>query len=208
MPIKDCLQNLKRRDQLGKDIISLLNKDERVTNVEFYGSLAKGTADPYSDIDLHVQLQNVSDRAFAEILPDLIRPVDTCLIEGWGLGALPDDYVRTFYFESYPIFWHVDIHCKSAHHIDGSDIQNTYHWSQIFKIWIDVVSNWARGKDTTDYIERFMGKWTDLSKATGSPPQKLSQYLDLCAERARKRGAPCDTFYNRCDELRREYLEA
>ncbi len=174
---------------------------------EYYGSLAEGTADRYSDIDIHLNLTEVSDRAFAEILPDILRPVGPPLIDGWGFGALPDLYIRTLFFDSYPLFWHVDIACESEHHIDGSDLQGTYHWPQIFKIWIDVLSNLLRGQDTTAYIERFIGAWADIGMTKDmSPALKFSQYLDWCAERARTRGAPCEALFERCDQLRDEYL--
>ncbi|MEM7032505.1 MAG: nucleotidyltransferase domain-containing protein [Chloroflexota bacterium] len=207
MAIKATLQNLHYRDTLALDIISHLQRDERVISVRLQGSLANGTADRYSDIDLCVQLRDVSDRAFAEILPDLIRPVGKPFIEGWGVGFLPDLYIRTVYFDAYPLFWHVDIACESNIHIDGHDLRNTYHWPQIFKIWIDVVSDWLRGKDSTARLEQIISRWHDIHTVKDAPPNtKLIQYLEWCTERARKRGAPCDTLSERCQQLCDDYL--
>ena len=201
------LEDVGCREELAQSIIPLLEKDARVAEVGYYGSMADGTADCYSDIDLRVQLTDVSDRVFAEALPDLVRPVGSLLIEGWGLSALPDQYVRTFYFDAYPLFWHVDIACDSDEHVDGVDIQQDYHWEQMFKIWIDVVASLLRGEDATAYYEGFISRWRDVSSVQDlEPAAKLSQYLDWYAERTRGRGAPCEAVYRRCDEVRHLYL--
>jgi hypothetical protein len=85
---------------LAERICGLLQNDPRVAAVTYYGSLASGRADQFSDIDIHVNLQHASDRAFAEALPALVQPIGSLLVEGWGLGALPDLYIRTFFLEA------------------------------------------------------------------------------------------------------------
>ena len=203
MELQDCGD----RADLASKVIALLEQDARVAGVEYYGSIANDTADYFSDVDLRVRVRDVSDREFAEALPELVQPIGSLLIAGWGLSALPDDYVRTFYFDDYPLFWHIDIACESAVHVDGSDIRGAYHWEQMFKIWIDVVSKLLRGEDATHYIEKFIGVWRDLVPVQDRPAnEKLSLYLDWYAERARGKGAPCADVYQCCDALRREYL--
>jgi hypothetical protein len=202
------LADLARRDRLGDTICNLLREDARVTDVKFYGSLANGQADQYSDIDIQVNLVNTSDRAFAEELPDIVRPAGAMLLASWSLGALPDLFARGLYFEDYSVFWHVDIACYSAEHAEGTDLKQMYHWSQIFKIWIDEVSDFLRGQNDLTYLEKTMAKWADVAAAQSLPPAaRLSHYLDLCVERARSRNAPCEAFYQRCDALRHACLK-
>jgi hypothetical protein len=63
-----------------------------------------------------------------------------------------------------------------------------------------------RGEDRVEYLAALIARWADISTVYGTPAQRLSYFLDLCADRAIGRGAPCEMFYERCDELRREYL--
>ena len=206
MPIEASLENVTRRTELAQRVAAVLRQGRHVVDVRSYGSLAGGRADRYSDVDLVVHVRGVSDREIALALPDLIEPVGPRLVDGWGIGFLPDTYIRTFYFIDYPLFWHVDIGCLADIHADGSDIKGTYHWPQIFKIWIDVVKDLLRREDRVDYLAALIARWSDVSAVTGTPAQKLSHFLDLCADRARRQCAPFEAFYERCDELRREYL--
>jgi hypothetical protein len=201
------LTDVSRRDALAESVLKLVRGDERVASAEVVGSLSSGHADEYSDIDIHVDLCTVSDRAFAEVLPDLLRPIGPCVIAGWGLKTLPEQFVRTFYFADYPLFWHVDVRCESALHVDGSDLKDTYHWPQIFKMWIDELTEVLRGAGSTGTLDEVAGRWTDLSELPTEPRGRLSALLDLADDRARARGAPCDEMFARCDELRKTYLE-
>lgn len=201
------LDHLAHRAALATQIKTLLAADPRVCSVADYGSHASGHADRYSDIDLVVRVHHVSDRAFAEALPALLDPLGSRLIDGWGLGLLPDTYIRTFYFAAYPLFWHVDIGCLGDQHVDGTDLQQQYHWPQIFKMWIDVVKDLCRGEDHVDQLVTHIGRWADVSHLSGSSKQRLGQVLDLCTLRARQRGAPCEVVVQRCMELRDVYLE-
>src|SRR5438874_3914465 len=73
--------------------------------VDLAGSLRDGKNDEFSDIDITVTVnQDVNDRDFFFALPDLLRPIGGT-VPGWGFHALPDQYVATFLFEDFPLFW-------------------------------------------------------------------------------------------------------
>lgn len=207
MTVEQHIKHVDSRAALTDQVLMLLQAEPFVQSAELYGSLANGTGDRYADIDLVVQLDSVSDRTFAFALPRILRPLGPFLVEGWGVGFLPDTYIRTFYFSNQPLFWHVDIGCVSDQHEDGSDLKQQYHWPQIFKMWIDVVKDLVRGQDRVDTLTQHIARWGDVSSVTGTSAQRLGLLLDLCAERARSRGAPYEALYERCVELRHEYLE-
>jgi predicted nucleotidyltransferase len=104
--------DVRRREELALSVKDILAEDERVLEVTPIGSLVNGEVDQYSDIDFAVQVSTVSDRDFAEELPQVLEPVGPLLVEGWGLGFLPETFIRTLYFKDYPLFWHVDISPK------------------------------------------------------------------------------------------------
>lgn len=205
MIVADQLSELDKREQLVEKVLARLASDKRVEKVELIGSLAKGNGDCYSDMDVAAHVSGISDRDFAELVPDLLRPIGPTLVEGWGLGFLPETFIRTLYFEHYPLFWHIDVSCLSGRHSDGNDILESYHWPQIFKIWLSVVKEYLRGQDQIEYLTSLMS-WADLSAVTGSRAEKLSKLLDICGARAARKGAPYAQLFHRCDELRREYL--
>lgn len=198
-----------RRAELAEFVITRLAAVPVVVGVRSFGSLAAGRADAYSDIDLVVDLDGVSDRSFALHLPAHLELLGRPLITGWGLDRLPDTYVRTIYLADYPLFWHLDIGCVSRLHEDGADLGRRYHWPQIFKMWIAAVKDQARGRDDrTESFLRHISAWADPSRLAGPAAVRLGQALDLCAERALSRGAPCQEVFHRCSLLRATYLPA
>ena len=80
------------RDKLIQDVTALLSREAHVKSVNLFGSMARGEADLYSDIDIHVKLSGVSDRAFAHHLSEAVKPLGTVLIDGWALHVLPEKY--------------------------------------------------------------------------------------------------------------------
>jgi predicted nucleotidyltransferase len=116
-----------QRHELARRVEEILCKDKRVVDVTPIGSRVNGRADQYSDIDFTVHVSTISDRGFAEELPRVLEPAGPLLVEAWALGFLPGTFIRTLYFEDYPLFWHVDVSCHSQVHADGNDIMNRYH---------------------------------------------------------------------------------
>lgn len=198
-----------RRAELAEFAVARLTAVPGVVGVRPLGSLAAGGADPYSDIDLVVELDGVSDRSFALDLPAHVASLGRPLITGWGLDRLPDTYVRTIYLADYPLFWHLDIGCSGGLHEDDADLGRRYHWPQIFKMWIAAVKDQVRGRGgRTEVFLRHISAWADRSRLAGPAAVRLGQALDLCAERALGRGAPCAEVYHRCSLLRASYLPA
>lgn len=204
--IEHQLADLSRRHKLKERVVQLLTAMPEVTEVHEVGSLTS-QGDRLSDIDFHVRVAGLSDRAFAEALPPRLGAIGSYLIEGWGLGRLPDDYVRTLYFDDQPLFWHIDVHCSSAEHVDGTDLLREYHGPQIFKMWIATVKHLLRGNTAeVDAFVQHIDRWSDTSALSGTPAARLGASLDLCAARAKDRGAPYGDVYARCAELHAEFL--
>lgn len=201
------LSDLDRRARLAEQVRKRLLQTPHVVEVRPHGSLAAtGRSDRFSDVDFLVVVDGVTDRGFAERVPDELRPIGRQLIAGWGLDMLPDTYVRTLYLADYPLFWHIDIGCESSVHEPAADIAQEYHWPQVFKMWIAAVKQFARGHDEGSAFLRHISRWANPSDLWGSAADRLGQSLDLCVERARRRGAPCEEVYRRCIELRSTYL--
>lgn len=200
------LKNIERRIELADRVHDLLLSHERVRSVVPYGSIVDGRSDQYSDIDFRVEVEGISDRAFAQMVPGLLRPIGPYAIESWGPTALPERYIRVLYFADLPLFWHVDIWCESELHEDGSDIKAEFHWPFLFRVWLDQMKKVLRGSDDTKVMDEFLRGEVDIGGLPDNLTARLDAALDLIYENAKKKGAPCDELFGRLDAVRREYV--
>lgn len=168
---RDPLDDVARRTTLAADVVRTLEALPEVVEVRPYGSIGTDRADRYSDIDLMVVLHGVSDQTFAFELPRHLDVIGPRLIDGWGLGLLPEQYIRKFYFEDHPLFWNVDIGCVSEEHVDGTELRDQYHWPQVFAMWVKAVKGLLRGEDSVSPFVAHISRWADTSRLPGSRPR-------------------------------------
>jgi predicted nucleotidyltransferase len=214
--------DLALRDALGTRVTRVLEADPRVSSLELTGSLARGGADIYSDVDLIAHLEpGIVDRDFFFDLPAVMDAVGPRVIDGWGFAALPRHYVGTYYFPSLPLFWHVDIDCAPAAvewHVDATDLFDVKRWEQRFKMWIEAVQRLLRvekygSAEKQQNFEAYLAdmkmriaKRMDLSSVAGTPREQLSRLLELEAAWHRAQGLGDEGVFAACDSLRREVL--
>ncbi|MEX2245910.1 MAG: hypothetical protein WEC75_04410 [Dehalococcoidia bacterium] len=187
-----------------------------------HGSLAAGSADALSDIDLRVDLRpGITDRAYFLELPDVMDSVGPRLIDGMSFAALPA-YAGTFYFEGVPLLWHVDvgvIPADAAGHVDSADLLTVQRWEQRFKMWIEAVKRCLRAanpsadRDASIAFDTYLAdmkariaKRIDTSPVAGTPSHQLSMLLDMEIAWHRGRGIGSARVFEACDALRRDVL--
>lgn len=197
---------MNRRFELADQVRDLLISHESVRSVVSFGSIADGRADLYSDIDFRVELEGISDRAFAHVVPSLLSAIGPYVVESWGPTALPERYIRVLYFADFPLFWHVDVLSESDLHEDGSDIKSEYHWPFLFRVWLDQLKKVLRGTPDTQVMDRFLREAVDIGGLPANLTSRLDAALDLIHENAKTRDAPCDELFAKLDAMRREYV--
>jgi predicted nucleotidyltransferase len=210
------------RESLRDRVIGVLSDDQRVERVVAYGSLAAGTADALSDIDLTALLRpGTTDREYFLELPAVMDAVGPRLIDGMGFAALPG-YVGTFYFEGVPLFWHVDIGvmpADAAWHVDSADLAAMTRWEQRFKMWIVAVKHLLRaegrpaGADASTVLIAYLedmktriAKRMDLSPVAGTPRDQLTMLLDMEIAWHERQGMGSARVFEACRALRRDAL--
>lgn len=192
---------LGRRGELLDRVTEVLLADERVVRVELSGSLNGGKADEFSDIDLRGHLsEGVVDRNFFLDVPRLMERVGPSVV-GWGFTALPDEYVATFHFDEYPLFWGVDIACVSSVHEDGSDLMSVYRWEQIYKMWILAAKYLARSEAKVSDVQRLVERHAEVTTPASTTAARLCSLLAGIEERKLARGDPYEALHHRCVAL-------
>ena len=187
-----------RRLALAERVMAALREDPRVVSAELFGSLASRAedgypADRYSDIDIEVCLQGVSDRDFFFDVPAIASRVGTVLMQ--GASVMPDRYVAHVWFGGYPLFWHVDIACISPDHIDGSDVAEAGRWERGFGLWLLALKRLVRAMDTLDLVREAVGGGTDARAVQGEPSDQLFGLLELWRAGAAAEGRPYERPY-------------
>jgi len=123
------------RNQLAERVPRCLESGVSGSTARLRGSIATGNADPYSDIDI---LWLVPNRAF----PLLTDAVGRVLAQVRPVESLRSDPTarssgrRLFFarFKDVPLFWRLDLEVVPVSgcvaHEDGSDDQDSNHWSR------------------------------------------------------------------------------
>jgi predicted nucleotidyltransferase len=168
-----------RRD-LADKICALLQQERRVEAAELFGSLTSSEpdgfpADEMSDIDIHVDVQGATDRAFYDSLEGILvagglRPLAKNLFAG------SQGIVANFMFEGYSPFWSVDIVCRASARESCADLLHGSVPVRAFGSWLSAVKKSVRA-------DMFLGFFTDLVPGTSvgilhRPHELFSTLLD------------------------------
>ncbi|HUP86722.1 MAG TPA: nucleotidyltransferase domain-containing protein [Acidimicrobiales bacterium] len=195
--------DVSQREALAAKVRELLERDDRVDTVAFFGSLATGKSDEFSDIDLVAKLRpGIVDRDFFADLPLVVADVGPS-VAGWSFQALSTgSYGGSFLFDEYPLFWEVDIACISTDPTDPTDLLQTYRWEQIYKVWLSAVKAVARAQARVDYVEGLVARHQPVAPTPAhNGTTRLRALLDAIRLRKVEKGDPYQRLHERCEEL-------
>lgn len=195
--------DVSQRDALALSVREALQRDARVDTVTFFGSLATGRSDVFSDIDLVAQLRpGVIDRHFFADLPLVLADVGPA-VAGWSFQALgAGTYGGCFLFDEHPLFWEVDIACISPDPTDPTDLLQTYRWEQIYKVWLSAAKAIARAQARVDYVENLVARHQPVAPTPAyDGTGRLRALLDAIRLRKIEKGDPYERLHERCEEL-------
>ena len=94
---------------LSEHVIEYLETLPEVESATLKGSLATGTWDEFSDIDIEINVGDDDNAAFALQLPRFMDREFEVALSDWRRSLLPDKYVQAFFIEDVPLFWSIDI---------------------------------------------------------------------------------------------------
>lgn len=129
---------------LASHVIEYIEGLPEVKSATLKGSVATGTWDEFSDIDIVVDVGDRNNAAFALQLPRIMDREFDVVFSDWAPSLLPDKLVQTFYMEDVSIFWSVDLSVTAdTHHGLQSDPPRDEE-ERYLKMWCQNLKNWVR----------------------------------------------------------------
>ena len=120
----------------ASQIIDVFKRHSDVRDARLEGSLVQGTGDPFSDIDIAVDVSGSDNGQFALEIPGLLEPHFPITFSDWAPSLLPDKYVQTFFLEELPALWHVDVSSVATPHVHSITEVPLNRADHFLKLWV------------------------------------------------------------------------
>lgn len=157
-------------NKFASDVCEFLQNLPEVKSCELYGSLAAGTFDEYSDIDIEIDVSGIDNGWFLTQLPALIAKEYNVVFCDYAPSLAPEKYIITIAANTENPFMWIDISCVATPHCDTvskqdlMDLNNRY--DHTLKLFAANLKHYLRGDDCCEDIQkmynRILGKNTDV----------------------------------------------
>lgn len=153
------MYNLKHR---ADEVMAHLTALPQVQKVTLYGSVAAGTYDVLSDIDIEVDVSGYDNGRFALDLPALLSGRLPILYADYAPSLAPDKYIVTLSIDEQNPFLTVDLDCVAVPHCSNVlrqelSSRNTLP-THTLKVWTANLKHFCRGIPCRRDIERMAGR--------------------------------------------------
>ena len=189
---------------LGYEVVNLFKDLDEVQVVFFRGSLAEGVVDPYSDIDIGIDVSGSDNAAFTQTIIHRMQAHFDLHFYDWATSLLPDSYVLTFFIKHTPAFWNIDFDCTATPHVatlHRDDVRATLNkTAHTLKAWVHMAKYYIRQQDgIEDQIRRRGEQWLPGQDTSDlSPSQIMKAILDHLHRQA---GGEFSGFFEACYEM-------
>lgn len=163
---------IKQADEIAKMLEAL----PMVQSCTLCGSLAKGTADERSDIDIEVDVSGYDKGQFMLEVPELLKDKLNIVYVDFAPSLIPEKYIVSLAIDEQNPFRVVDISCcaEPAATVITADqarrLNNRY--AHMIKLWTANCKHFVRGRDCrTDILH--MAQKADLSSIAGKSDRTL-----------------------------------
>lgn len=146
----------------AENAMKILKKLPNVNNCKLYGSLANGTYDELSDIDVEINVSGYDNGKFMMELEGLLSDKLNIVFSDYAPSLIPDKYIVSFAIDEENPFLILDLccmaepHCKTVTKEQAISANNLF--SHMLKLWVANVKHFSRGKDCYSDIIRMASK--------------------------------------------------
>ena len=189
--------------KIAMEIIALLNEMPEVKGCSLYGSLANGTYDELSDIDINIDVSGCDNGRFMLELADRLSKRISVFYSDYAPSLVPEAYIISIAIdENYPTRV-VDLRCDACPHCTTVTAQQVRalndRFSHMLKLW---TANWKhciRGAECRGDVLRMAEKIGVENAATKTNGQIIEETLEWLEQNAPSR------LRRFMDSCRREY---
>ncbi len=182
---------------LAQELKVFFGQRPEVRSVSLYGSIVKGTADSYSDIDIKLDVSGYDNGRFLLEVPAMLAEKYPVLFSDFAPSLAPKQYVVSCALSEENPFLIVDVNCEAEPHVTSvarSDLQNdpVVH---VMKLWVANVKHFIRGQecycdiakmhrksmgDALPEGQEFLMLQQTLAWLEENVPEKLFGYVKSC----------------------------
>lgn len=180
--------------------IEVISALPMVKSCEIYGSIARGTEDELSDIDIKVDVSGYDNGKFMLEVPQLLKNELGIIYSDFAPSLAPEQYIVSNAISAENPFTIVDINCVAEpHHTTVSKQQMANDvYTHTLKVWIANMKHFARGIECYNDIVRMANRLRiedvdskieeellsdTLSWLEENVTDHLADYVDACREK-------------------------
>ena len=169
------------RRNRAKEIMSVLREIPGVKNCTLYGSLAAGTDDSLSDIDIEIDVSGCDNGKFMLELHELLCEKINIYYMDYAPSLVPENYIVSFALDENDPFLMADICCKATPHCTSVSFEQVVElngkYTHMLKLWTANLKHYARGSECRSDILRMAEKIGIGAKDKLSEAELLSEVL-------------------------------
>lgn len=173
-----------KRTEIADQVVALFRAQPEVREATLYGSLAEGTQDEYSDIDVTIDVSGHDNGQYMYRVIDLMRENFDVCFHDINSSAVPKWYVLNFFLNGISPFWQIDVfitarpHCTSFSREDIRAIQDPV--AHLLKLWVPCFKHLIRDPERNeDEINRCLVSRLGIPGLDGLPAvEKMRAVLD------------------------------
>lgn len=165
---------------LANQVSAYLSALPQVKNCRFYGSLANGSFDGYSDIDVEIDVSGLDNGQFLLEIPDFISRQFPVIFFDFAPSLAPEKYVVSVAIDTENPFGIVDISCAAQPHfrtVSKQDfIARNDPYCHILKLFVINLKHCIRQADCLGDIQRMYQK---VYRANTHPRSRQEMLADV-----------------------------
>ncbi len=146
----------------AETIMNILNSLPQVKCCKLYGSLANGTYDELSDIDIEIDVSGYDNGKFMMELENLLYSKLNIIFTDYAPSLVPDKYIVSLAIDEENPFLILDLCCTAEPHCTTVSKQQAMSandfYTHILKLWVANLKHYSRGQDCYDDIFRMASK--------------------------------------------------
>ena len=134
---------------LAQELKNFFGQRPKVRSVTLYGSIVKGTADSYSDVDIKIDVSGYDNGKFLLGVPAMLAEKYKVLYSDFAPSLAPEQYVISCALSEENPFLVVDVNCAADPHVTSVakwELKND-PVTHVLKLWVANTKHFIRGQE-------------------------------------------------------------